>query len=149
MWDLFEPLTERAYDYLENTETLLDKYFNRGHKDFYEIAQSICVQIVEANRILMDIYTLGRIFRSFEYDGYTARHILVYAGNNHILEYEDFLKALGKVKGVKTTRLNIANADGYCQSIAGWDLPKFTTTDLNTMMVRLKLKPESTYGYQI
>ena len=64
-----------------------------------ERINNIYYSLASYNGVLMDIYTLGRMFRNYKYipnqNSSKAKDIIIYAGGQHINRYRDFLLSLG------------------------------------------------------
>ena len=51
-------------------------------------------KLLETDASMMDLYLLGRVFRSFDKGSYNSTNIIIYTGNNHIKNYIRPLKIL-------------------------------------------------------
>lgn len=69
---------------------------------------------------LMDAYTMGRLFRTFE-DGATPQHVVMYVGDFHAERYRDFLAAL------KFQRVAGVASKDRCLSLTMFTQPFFST----------------------
>lgn len=77
--------------------------------------------------IIMDIYTIARMFRSYrpvknQYSG-VAKNLIVYAGGSHTINYELFLRTFLGFKTVNSQRNSLIN---NCISLNGMPIQWFT-----------------------
>ena len=103
---LREEITEFAYkmlnDYTVEFHNLLDenmifltttRNFSKAHmasKKTYIFFEKLVLKFMDLSLIIMDAYTLGRMFRTYQSSA-TAKNILVYAGESHAKVYVQFM----------------------------------------------------------
>lgn len=76
-------------------EAASDKNFtSRSYVELLTSAPYLFSFVLEATLLEMDMYALGRMFRSFK-DGAKPERIVVYAGDHHIRNYESCIKYMG------------------------------------------------------
>lgn len=69
-------------------------FTSRSYVELLTSAPYLFSFVLEATLLEMDMYALGRMFRSFK-DGTRPERIVVYAGDHHIRNYESCLKMMG------------------------------------------------------
>jgi len=72
-----------------------------SRKDFKKLIKHILADAIDAYASIMDIYLLGRMFRSYQ-NAPDCKNIIVYAGDFHTRVYEDFLDTLKTFKQVRS-----------------------------------------------
>ena len=94
----------------------------------YEKIKNIYYSIASYNGVIMDIYTLGRMFRDYKYipnqNSSRAKDIIIYAGGQHTERYSNFLlNYLDDFKIMETTQFSLNN----CVNISNIKQPIFST----------------------
>lgn len=107
--DIRKKLEEKYNSYLNDTELLKKLLGQLKELQIIDDKKDIIERIKEANKYindiirnliilgaeLMDVYLLARMFRKYS-DGSQAERIVVFAGDEHVKVYRDFLTSLNK-----------------------------------------------------
>lgn len=127
----------------EHLEKYAKKIIDENLKKINEIKTNVseCINYIFVRFLIyMDIYNLGRIFRSF--DNYNSKYIIIFAGGLHILNYIKFIDIIKDQNDIKIeagkylpdeVRLpNIDEVDkfidhNYCTDISKMNLPLLET----------------------
>jgi len=98
----------------------------------------ILLALITINSVVMDMYTLSRIFKRFDitrpksigskpnYQPEIPHNIVIYTGSNHSLCYREFLKYIG-TKEISTTKIQNDDSHNTCLDLSDFPMPFFNS----------------------